>query len=303
MAVYEQSYRPYAGPRTPENGRFLVIPRYAFRNVFQGKLLTAFFVLCFIPVLVAAIMIYLKHNVSALTILQASVGDLLPIDADFFYTFLAAQGSLAFFLTVLVGPPLVAQDLNNNALSLYLARPFSRAEYLAGKASVLVFLLSVITWVPGLLLFALQAYLDGGAWFKANYWVAGAIFGGSALLLTVLTLLALAISAALRWRTVASGALVALALIPLALGNIINEIFQTRWGHLISLRDLIRAVWGYLFRNFVTETVFLETRPTGGPGDALTEPPVWISFAILVLLCAFCVWWLRRRVRAYEVVS
>jgi hypothetical protein len=39
---------------------------------------------------------------------------------------------LALFLAAFIGPGLISPDLHNNALSLYLARPFSRAEYVLG---------------------------------------------------------------------------------------------------------------------------------------------------------------------------
>ena len=89
---------------------------------------------------------------------------------------MSIQASLAFFVTLLVGPPLVARDLRNNALPLYLCRPFTRAEYVLGKMSVLLILLSAITWIPQLLLFCFQAYLDGAGWFVLNLWIASAIF-------------------------------------------------------------------------------------------------------------------------------
>src|SRR6266540_4116539 len=93
---------------------------------------------------------------SALTIFKTSVTELIPIDASFFQFFVNFQAALAFFVTLLVGPPLVSRDLRNNALPLYLCRPFSRAEYVLGKMSVLLILLSAITWVPQLLLFLFQ---------------------------------------------------------------------------------------------------------------------------------------------------
>src|SRR3977135_1736695 len=144
MAVYEHTYKQYDGPLTPEWSRFLIIPRHAYRDVFKSKLFTAFFVICFAPLLLEAILIYLHHNVNALAILKVNVRELLPIDASFFETFAGVQGGLAFFVTLLVGPPLVARDLTNNALPLYLCRPFSRAEYVFGKMSVLLILLSLI---------------------------------------------------------------------------------------------------------------------------------------------------------------
>ena len=72
--------------RTPEWSRFLVIPRYALREVFKSKLLTTIFILCFIYPLIATILIYLHHNANALALLQINVRELLPIDASFFRT-------------------------------------------------------------------------------------------------------------------------------------------------------------------------------------------------------------------------
>ncbi len=86
MAVYEQTYKRYAGSLTPEWSRFFIIPRHAYRGVFKSKLFTAFFVICFIPLLVEAILIYLHHNVNALGILRVNVRELIPIDASFFET-------------------------------------------------------------------------------------------------------------------------------------------------------------------------------------------------------------------------
>src|SRR5678810_411096 len=142
MAVYEHTYKQYLGKLTPEWSRFLVIPRHAFRGVFKSKLFTAFFVICFIPLLVQAILIYLHHNVNALGIMKVNVRELLPIDASFFEAFVNVQAGFAFFVALLVGPPLVSRDLRNNALPLYLCRPFSRTEYVMGKMSVLLILLS-----------------------------------------------------------------------------------------------------------------------------------------------------------------
>ena len=151
MAVYEQTYKRYAGPLTPERSRFLIIPRHAYRAVFASKLFTAFFVLCFVPLLVEAILIYLHHNINAIALMRINVKELVPIDAFFFETFVNVQGGFAFFVALLVGPPLVSRDLRNNALPLYLCRPFSRTEYVLGKMSVILILLSAMTWVPQLL--------------------------------------------------------------------------------------------------------------------------------------------------------
>ena len=100
MAVYEHLYGAYDGESHSAWSRFLVIPRYALREVFKSKLFTTIFILCFIYPLVATILVYLHHNVNALALLQINVRELLPIDASFFQTFLEVQGAFAFILTV-----------------------------------------------------------------------------------------------------------------------------------------------------------------------------------------------------------
>src|ERR1043165_6299989 len=168
MAVYEHLYGAYEGESQTAWSRFLVIPRYALRDVFKSKLLTTIFILCFIYPLIASILVYLHHNANALALLQINVRELLPIDATFFRTFLEVQGAFAFILTVLIAPPLISRDLANNALPLYLCRPLSRTQYVLGKMTVVVFLLSLVTWIPGLMVFFFQASQAGFAWLWAN---------------------------------------------------------------------------------------------------------------------------------------
>ncbi|HEV2861416.1 MAG TPA: hypothetical protein VGX48_10445 [Pyrinomonadaceae bacterium] len=306
MALFENSYRQYEGRLTPEWSRFLVLPRYALRDVFGSKFFTAVFCLCFIYPLVAAILVYLRHNANAIAIMKVDLTELLPIGASFFQYFVEVQAWLAFILTVLVGPVLVSRDLANNGLPLYLCRPFSRAEYVLGKMAVLVCLLSLMTWVPGLLVFLLQAYLEGAGWFVSNLWMAGAIFVGSMTWIVLLSLLSLAISAWVRWRVVASGALLGLFFIPSAFGEIVNGLFMTLLGNLVSPAALMRNIWRGLFGHFTREVGRFNIEDAWGNRFAdvvLSEPPLWSCWLVVGLICLVCVLLLARKVRAYEVVQ
>lgn len=304
MAVYEHTYKQYLGQLTPDWSRFLVIPRHAFRDVFKSKLFTAFFAVCFIPLLVEAILIYLHHNVNALAILKADIRELIPIDASFFQTFVNLQGTLAFFVTLLVGPPLVARDLRNNALPLYLCRPFSRTEYVLGKMSVLLILLSLITWIPQLVLFLFQAYLEGASWFVDNLSFAGAIIFGGIVWILLLALLSQAVSALVKWRVIASAALLGIFFIPSVFGEVVNNLFQTRWGNIISLGMLMKNVTAGLFGTFVRASGHV-TDWDGRVGREITlyEPPLWASWFALFVVCAICLALLSRKVKAYEVIK
>ncbi|MDQ1591927.1 MAG: type transport system permease protein [Pyrinomonadaceae bacterium] len=304
MAVYEHGYKPYTGSLTPEWSRFLILPRHAFRDVFRSKFFIAFFALCFLYPLVAAILIYLHHNVNAIALMKLDLRELVPINASFFHAFVTSQCSLGFFLTVLIGPPLISRDLANNALPLYLSRPFTRKEYVVGKMSVILILVSLITWIPGLLLFLLQAYLEGAGWLGQNLRLAGAIFLASLVWIVVLAVMSLAVSAWLKWRVVASGALLAIFFIPSAFGEIVNALFRTRLGHLISLGAIMNSLWRGLFGLFQRQTGQIEGMRNGRIIEiTMLEPPLWASWLALALICGLCVLLLMRKVRAYEVVK
>jgi ABC-2 type transport system permease protein len=309
MAVYEHFYGAYEGESHSSWSRFLVIPRYALRDVFKSKLFTTIFIFCFIYPLIASILVYLHHNANALALLQINVRELLPIDASFFRTYLEVQGSFAFILTVLVAPPLISRDLSNNALPLYLSRPLSRSEYVLGKMTAVVFILSLVTWIPGLLIFFFQVTLAGIGWLWANLWMIGAIIVGSMVWIILLSLLALAVSSLVKWRVVASGALLGLFFVPSAFGEIVNQIFLTRVGHLISMWASMNSIWRGLFGLFERKTGSVRGTVTNPIYDkqffdiSLLEPPLWASWLLILLVCGVCIWLLARKVRAYEVIK
>ena len=63
MAVHRRAYRPLAQAElTPRWSRFLVLPRFAAQGWRGSRLLTAFLMLCLLPPLVAAVIIYVFNN-------------------------------------------------------------------------------------------------------------------------------------------------------------------------------------------------------------------------------------------------
>src|SRR5215510_2205538 len=126
MAVYEHKYKSYDGVLTAAWSRFLVIPRYAYQDLFKYKTFAVLFALCFVCPLVFAILIYLRHHAPVLLSFNINPGNILEIDEIWFSVFTGIQTGLAFICTVIIGPVLISRDLANNALPLYLSRPFSR---------------------------------------------------------------------------------------------------------------------------------------------------------------------------------
>jgi ABC-2 type transport system permease protein len=150
---------------------------------------------------------------------------------------------------------------------------------------VLVVLLSAITWIPGLLLFLLQAYLEGGGWLTSNLRIAVAIVVASWVWILMLSLLALAVSATVKWKPVAAAALVAVFFVLAGLGSTLNAALGTQWGFLLNLALMIETVWAKLF---------------GVPFPSLI--PVGAAWASLLTVTALSLLMLSRKLRAYEVV-
>jgi ABC-2 type transport system permease protein len=286
MAVYEHTYRGYDGPRAEPRTRFLVVAHYALQEVFSSRLFTGFFIACLMWPLACAAIIYLKYNVEAISILELDALNLIPIDVTFFRLgVLRPQTLLAFVLVMIVGPALVAPDLRNNALALYLSRPLSRTDYVLGKLVVLLGLGSAVTWVPGLSLFLFQSYLADG-WLAEHLHIARGILLGSLLWIGLLSLWALAVSAWVKWRPWATIAFLGSIFIFSAVGSIFKLVYGTWWGSVLVFDDVMMRIWDQLFA-------------VGEPG----ELPAFWAWATAMVFAAFSVWALYRRIRAYEVVS
>jgi len=299
MAVYKKTYRPYEGGLTPSWSRMFVITRYAFEDLRRSKFLNIFYCLSFAYPLISALLIYVNHNTSALKVLGVqNTSGIISINLTFFFNLLGWQSMLALFLAAFIGPGQVSPDLANNALSLYLARPFSRVEYVLGKMSVLMILMSLMTWVPGLLLFGLQAYLEGGGWAQDNARIAWGFFFGSWVWIVLLSLLALALSAWVKWKPAAGALVFGVFFVAAAFGATINGVQRTTWGHLFNIGYLVGSVWVQLMEGATRSTngaVFFRV-PLG------EELPIgWCWFG-LFLLAGACLYMLARKIRGAEVV-
>jgi len=284
MAVYRRSYKPYSGTLTAEWSRFLVLFRYSRRNLFHSKFLTVFYVLCFFWPIACLAWIYVAHSASFLAKLGLRA-EFVAIDNKFFLLFMSVQGVLAFLLTAFAGPSLISPDLANGAMPLYFCRPFTRAEYVLGKSSVLGILLSEITWIPGVILFLIQASFAGASWTWDNFWIAGSLILSSLILIAVLSLLAMALSAWVKWRIVAGALLLAVMSFGAGFAQAINTVLRIEGGHFFDLVYLMATIWTNLF---------LVDNDRG-----ISAGQAWVA---ILVYCSVCLGLLLRKVRAYEVV-
>ncbi len=286
MAVYEQSYHRYTGELSRLGSRFLVIPRYAYQRLSGSKLLWALLVVATVGTLGAAVFIYVLHNAKILEAFHVEVADRLPIDARFFNVYLSIELWVSYLLVLIAGPSLVSMDLANGALPLYFARPLARSEYVLGKLTVLAALQSIVTWVYGLGLFALQATLEGDGWIWHHLRIAAGLFVGSWVSILVMSFLTLALSALIRWPLAVRGVLLVMFLVLPGFGAALSLAIGSDWGHVIDLPVVLSTI--------VSSLLGVE------PELALPAAGAWLA-AAAVLAGSFLLLW--KKLRAYEVVS
>src|ERR671914_1125647 len=129
MPIHDQGYRRYIGSRADVGRSWQVITRAGIRTVLAKRSFIALMLLAWSPFVVRAVQVYIAANFQ-----QASF---LAPKAETFREFLEQQGVFVFFVTIYIGAGLIANDRRANALQVYLSKPLTRYEYVAGKFAIL----------------------------------------------------------------------------------------------------------------------------------------------------------------------
>jgi ABC-type transport system involved in multi-copper enzyme maturation permease subunit len=290
MSVYQRNYKAYTGRLTPLWARVGVLVRYGLREAWASKITMGIMVVSLLPIVVSIVQIYLVNNPAArLLMLRGGNSRILDINPAFFLRILEMQCWMALVLSSWVAPRLISYDLSDNALPILLSHPISRFSYLGGKFIALFAVLSAITWVPCLVLFAYQSYSAQEAWAVANLSIAAGLLIGSVVWISLLSMLGLALSSWVKWRVVATGAIFAAVFVPAGVGGIFSAVLRTKWGLLLNLPVMMTELWQRLL---------------GAPAvmHSRNELPNSAILFMLVLVCAGCVAILNARIRAREVV-
>jgi ABC-type transport system involved in multi-copper enzyme maturation permease subunit len=289
MAVYKRNYKAYTGAVTPVWTRVLVLARYAFDEAWSSKITVGLFIFCLLPCIMSLLVIYLADNPLARALIGGRGPETLAIDAKFFLRILETQSWLALVMASWIAPRLITFDLADDALPILLSHPISRFGYVFGKFIALFGSLSLITWVPCLLLFVDQANSSAQPWAMSNLQIALGLLTGSVIWIAFLSILGLALSSWVKWRVVATGVIFAAVFVPAGVGAIVSAVLRTKWGLLLNVPVMMSNLW---------------QRLVGVPAsidDRFSVPTLAIA-AMLSLACLVCLAMLNKRIRAREVV-
>jgi ABC-2 type transport system permease protein len=160
MPIHDQGYRRYGGTRAESGRAWQVIARAGIHSIIGKRAFIALMLFAWAPFLVRAVQIYVSANFQ-----QAAF---LAPKGETFREFLETQDIFVFFVTIWVGAGLIANDRRANALQLYLSKPLTAAEYIAGKMAILFLFLTFVTFAPAMGLLLVQAMFAGSFTFIRN---------------------------------------------------------------------------------------------------------------------------------------
>jgi ABC-2 type transport system permease protein len=279
MPIHDQGYRRYAGERTLRGHAWWVIARAGIGERLRERRFLALLLVAWLLFLVRAVQLYIGT-----TVVRASF---FAPSEETFHSFLNQQRLFVFFITIYAGAGLIANDRQVNALQLYLSKPITRHDYLAGKLAALAAFLLAVTWLPAMVLLALQVLFSGSLDFVANHpRLVVAITFTSLLQVLLASVTMLALSSLSRSRRFAAMLYALFTIFAGALG----QVLQAATGH---------AAWVLLSPQ---NTLLIVTDALFG---SLLEPPIPVVLAVvaLVVLLGVCILVLERRVRAVDVVT
>jgi ABC-2 type transport system permease protein len=279
MPIHDQGYRRYGGSRASIGRAWQVMTRAGVLNVIAKRQFLALMLFAWAPFVVRAVQIY----VSA-TFQQASF---LAPKGETFREFLDQQGAFVFFVTIYVGAGLIANDRRANALQLYLSKPMTSAEYIAGKLAILFLFLVSVTFLPAMMLLLTQALFAGSLTFVSN----------NLYLLPAITLFSLA------QVLLASTTMLALSSLSKS-SRFVAVMYAGLFFFTTALFNALRGITGQSSFAWLSPTASLEQL-----GDVIFRltPRYQVSPAVagltVVLLIGASIYVLSRRVRGVEIVT
>ena len=188
MPIYDLSYRHWNGQRTPASMRWLPIATAGLMEHLKKRLFLFWLFICWIPALIAGVLIYLHTVVN----IPEAPG---AADASFFHTGYGLIKVFYLLTAVFVGAGLIANDRRTNALQIYLSKPIRTVDYLLGKGAVVAAAVGLVTLVPGLTLFLFRWGLDKeGGYLASHLMLPFSIVMASLLIMITISILALTVS-------------------------------------------------------------------------------------------------------------
>jgi ABC-type transport system involved in multi-copper enzyme maturation permease subunit len=290
MTIREKGYAHWDGEFKDTRFRWGPISRYAIKLSFRRKFFKFLFFSTLVPALFTLTMIYVSERLGDFAFLTNDTDALsfFEVNPVFFMRYFSEW--LLFMIVLLLvfcGAGLIADDLKYNSLQLYFSRPLTKKDYVLGKASVIVFFLSLITVVPGLVFVVMKLLFAGSFQFLRQFpWLPFSVVAYSAFIILFFTFYTLLLSSLNKNRRYVAVLIFGLYIFTDILFGIFHGIFRNPYFALLSIKNNLKQVGAVLFGQ-----------------EPQYDIPWVLSLLILAAFCTFSAFVLNKKIRGVEVVK
>lgn len=290
MTIREKGYAHWDGEFKDTRFRWGPISRYAIKLSFRRKFFKLLFFSTLVPALFTLTMIYVSERLGDFAFLTNDTAALsfFEVNPVFFMRYFSEW--LLFMIVLLLvfcGAGLIADDLKYNSLQLYFSRPITKKDYVLGKASVIVFFLSLITVVPGLVFVVMKLLFAGNFQFLRQFpWLPFSVVAYSAFIILFFTFYTLLLSSLNKNRRYVAVLIFGLYVFTDILFGIFHGIFRNPYFALLSIKNNLKQVGAVLFGQ-----------------EPQYDIPWVLSLLILAAFCTFSAFVLNKKIRGVEVVK
>ncbi|MGA1821072.1 MAG: ABC transporter permease subunit [Thermoplasmatota archaeon] len=153
------------------------------------------------------------------------------------------------FLSAVAGSGLIANDYKSNAISLYLSRPITRRDYIIGKAAALTGVLSIVSFLPAIIIFTAAMALTSVSltYIIEHLWILGALILSYVFTLMVFIPFCLAVSSSTKKGIIAGAGIFSTLIFTSTISDILYAIFDVKYLRLINIFGNFSALFRLLF--------------------------------------------------------
>jgi ABC-type transport system involved in multi-copper enzyme maturation permease subunit len=289
MTIKEKGYTHWDGELGERRFPWWPITRYGIKLTFKKKFFKPLLMGSFIPAVVFLAGIYVSERMQDFKFMIRDSASFLKVDPKYFNTYFT-NNFLLFLLVIIMifcGAGLISDDLKHNSLQLYFSRPIKKKDYFIGKTAVIVFFLSLLTLIPGLVFFIMKLVFSGSfKFFLAYPWLPISIIGYSFILAAFFSFYTLLLSSINKNRRYVTILIIGIYLFSDILYGIFYGYFHSQYFSLISLRADLQQVGAVIFNQKTPQNI-----------------PWIFSFLVLCAVCLLASFVLKKKVKGVEIVK
>jgi ABC-type transport system involved in multi-copper enzyme maturation permease subunit len=288
MTIKEKGYTHWDGEFLDKKLPWWPITRTGIKLTFRKKFFKLLFAGSLVPAVVFLAGIYVSERLEDFKFMFR---DSMPfqINPAYFKTYLSDGFMLFIMLVILIfcGSGLISDDLKHNSLQLYFARPLKKKDYFFGKTAVIFFFLFILTLVPGLVFFIMKLVFAGSFQFFLSYpWLPLSIIGYSLFVTAFFSFYTLFISSLSKNRRYVAILIFGIYFSSEIFRAIFYDNFHNHYFSLLSIRANIQQVGAFIF------------------SEKTPYPIPWFySLLVLISICVFAGFVLKKKVRGVEIVK